>query len=241
MYSKIFDVFGRHERIALQVSGGIDSLAVLHGVMPWIDRVCVYWLNPGNPFPETLAIMDEIREVVPHFREVAGLQKHVVKMDGWPSDLVPVRWTTQGHFSFGPKPFKVQGRLDCCVRSLMKPLHRQMDEDGITCIIRGKRADEVDKTPTRTGTVLEGFEFIYPIWDWTSAQVLQYLTDNNVPIPPSYEYATHSLDCMDCTAWWGEGLDRFLEAKYPKHHKQYVKRTGLIRAAIAEELANLEI
>jgi phosphoadenosine phosphosulfate reductase len=241
MLSPLTHIFDRHKRIALQLSGGKDSLAVLHGAMPWIDRVCVYWLNPGDPFPETVAIMDEIRQAVPHFKEVAGCQKYITKTDGWPSDVVPVRWTTAGQFGFGPKPFKLQGRLDCCFRSLMEPMYRQMVADEITCIIRGKRSEEVDKTPTRTGSVIDGVEFVYPIWDWTADQVLQYLTGHNVPIPPSYEYATHSLDCMDCTAWWGEGLDRFLRAKHPHHYKQYVARMGLIKAAIAEEIANLEI
>lgn len=240
MFTKFARTLDRHDRIALQLSGGKDSLAILHGAIPWLDRICVYWMNPGNPFPETVAIMDELRQAVPHFKEVPGRQRAITQADGWPSDVVPIRWTTFGQFTFGPKPFKVQGRLDCCFRSLMEPMHQAMIDDGITCIIRGKRSEEADKTPTRTGSVIDGIEFVYPIWDWKKAEVEQYLIQHSVPIPPSYEFAKHSLDCMDCTAWWGEGLDGFLQARYPEQHVEHERRLGLIRAAVATELMNLE-
>ena len=67
-------IFYRHDRVALQISGGKDSLAVLHAMQPWWDRLCVFWTNPGNPFPETVALMEKIKAEVPFFGEVAGRQ-----------------------------------------------------------------------------------------------------------------------------------------------------------------------
>lgn len=232
-------VFSRHERVALQVSGGQDSLALLSLMEPYWNLLTVYWLNPGNPLPETVWMMQALREKITHFKEVPGQQISVIRLDGWPSDVVPIRWTRAGQFALGEKPFTVQGRLDCCWRSLMLPLHEAMMDDGITCIIRGKRSDEADRSPSRDGDVIDGIEFIYPLWDWTAADVQGYLEGAGIPRPKSYQYASHSLDCMDCTAWWGEGMDRFLAAEYPEHHAEHVRRIGLIKSAIAEEMSGV--
>ena len=234
-------LFGRHERVALQVSGGKDSLAVLHAMKPWWDKLRVYWLNPGDPFPETVALMENIKSAVPSFVEIPGRQKEIIAADGWPSDVVPVKWTTFGQFVFGEKPYKIQGRLDCCYRALMAPMQEAMIRDGITCIIRGKRSEEADKSPTRSGDVVEGIELVYPLWDWTAGKVEKYLEVNGVELPESYKYASHSLDCMSCTAWWGEGLSKFLSAEHPAHFAEYDRRVGLIKAAIAEEITNCEV
>ena len=233
--------FHRHERIALQVSGGKDSLTVLYAMRPWWDRLCVYWSNPGNPFPETVALMVKIKAVAPFFVEIAGRQREIVAKDGWPSDVVPQAYTTEGNFVFGATPFKVQTRLSCCFRSLMLPMHERMIADGVTCIIRGKRHEEKDKTETRTGSVLMGIETIYPLWDWREDEVLNYLSENGIELPESYQHATHSLDCMDCTAWWGEGLSHYLKAKHPEHHKEYVRRITLIKTAISDQMADCEV
>lgn len=234
-------LFDKHERIALQFSGGKDSLAVLFALRPWWDRLCVYWTNPGDPFPETQELMAEICAAVPNFVEIAGRQKEIIEADGWPSDVVPVLHTTDGQFVFGEQPFKVQGRLDCCWRSLMLPMHERMVADGVTCIIRGKRSEEKDKTVTRTGSVLLGIETIYPVWDWSAQDVLDYLADEGVPLPESYEQASHSLDCMSCTAWQGEGLGAYLEAKHPEQFTEYRRRLILIKQAVNEQLSQFEV
>lgn len=234
-------LFGRHEQVALQLSGGKDSLTLLHAMKPWWDRLTVYWTNPGNPFPETVVLMEAIRASVPNFKEVTGRQREIVAADGWPSDVVPVRWTTAGQFVFGEQPFKVQGRLDCCWRSLMEPMHQAMFDDGITCILRGKRLEEADKSPSRSGDVIDGIELVYPLWNWAGSQVVDYMEAHDIPLPASYLHAGHSLDCMDCTAWNGEGISRYLKAAHPEQFTEYVRRIGLIKSAIVSELDQFEV
>lgn len=234
-------LFDKHERVALQLSGGKDSLALLHSMRHWLDRLCVYWLNPGDPFPETVALMDEIRAAVPNFKEVAGRQREIIAADGWPFDVVAQQYTTDGNFVFGETPFKMQTRLSCCWRSLMLPMHQAMIADGVTCVIRGKRSEEADKSPSRTGTVAEGIETIYPLWDWSESDVLHYLAENEIDLPESYAHASHSLDCMSCTAWQGEGLSRFLQAKYPERYREYFRRVRSMKAVVAQELLKCEV
>jgi phosphoadenosine phosphosulfate reductase len=234
-------LFARHERVALQFSGGKDSLALLHLMRPWWGKLTVYWCNPGDPFPETLRRMERVRELVPNFVEVPGRVREVVAADGWPSDVVPQACTSDGNFVFGPTPFKVQSRLSCCWRALMLPLHEAMKRDGATCILRGKRADEKDRTPSRSGETHDGFELVYPLWDWSAADVAAFLTERDVDVPAGYLYATHSLDCMYCTAWWGEGQGRYLKALHPEAYREYARRIGSIKQAVVEQMAECEV
>lgn len=235
-------LFGRHTKVALSFSGGRDSLALLYLMAPWWDRLTVYWTNPGNPFPETVALMEKVRNRVPSFKELPGLQKEIIARDGWPSDVVPQAHTTDGNLIFGPTDFKVQSRLACCWRALMLPTYTAMVADGITCVLRGKRSEEADKTGVESGHITpEGVEVVFPLLDWTGDDVTRFLNAQQVEIPKSYQYANHSLDCMDCTAWWGEGLSRYLRAEHPAQFIEYRRRVFLIKEAITEQMAHCEI
>lgn len=238
----IENIIRRHNRIALQVSGGKDSLALLELMRPHWDRLTVYWLNPGDPFPETKLLMRDIARQVPNFIEVGGRQREIIETDGWPSDVVPQSYTTDGNLVFGKTPFKVQSRLSCCIRSMMQPMYERMVADGVTCVIRGKRSEEKDKTGVETGFICPaGIEYVFPIYDWTARDVVDYLSHHGIALPESYRHASHSLDCMSCSAWWGEGLSKFLEAKHPERHAEYVRRITLIKQAIAEQMADCEV
>lgn len=84
-------------------------------------------------------------------------------------------------------------------------------------------------------------ELVFPIYHWSKEDVLRYLNDHDIDLPESYSHANHSLDCMDCTAWWGEGLSKFLEAKYPNEHAEYVRRIRLIKKAVLNQMTECEV
>ena len=76
MKDELIKALGGHERIALQVSGGRDSLACFYLLKDagLLDKVTVYWVNTGDAFPETIEIMDLVRDMTPHFVEISGNQ-----------------------------------------------------------------------------------------------------------------------------------------------------------------------
>lgn len=231
------DALDRHERIALQLSGGRDSLACLHLLRPHWSRLTVYWLNTGAAFPETEQLMREVRALVPHFEEIDGRQPAIVRDHGMPTDILPATSTPLGVIGAGGG-ILLQDRYSCCARVIMNPMHARMVEDDITLIIRGQRQDEALKSPLRSGAREGGIELLFPIKDWTARQVMDFLVREGVPAPRFYEMLQTAPDCMTCSAYWEEGVSRYLK-RY--HHGAFIEvqaRFDLIKEAVAGSIEN---
>lgn len=230
-------IFARHDKVGLCLSGGKDSLACLYLLRPFWERLTVYWLNSGDAFPETHKFMADIRAMVPSFIEIMGQQPAVIDSDGWPSDIVPYQYTTFGNRVNGATQFRLQSRYECCWRSMMQPMYQKMVADGMTCIIRGKRHEEEDKTGLISGHVEDGIELQFPIYDWTGAQVRAYLKEQGVELPLFYRHGgNHSVDCMHCTAYWEDGHGPYLKAEHPELYVEWTRRMKLITGAITDGL-----
>lgn len=231
------DIIDRHERIALQISGGRDSLACLYLMRPFWDRLTVYWCDTGAAYPETLAIMAQIQAMVPNFAVIQGNQPQVIEQFGIPSDLVPVSATPIGRMVGGEAPL-MQDRYSCCIRTMMHPTAERMAADGITLVIRGQKLKDRLKSPIRSGEVHDGIEYFFPIEDWDARKVMRYLSDEGAPIPRFYEMLAGMPDCMTCSAWWEEGAAKYLR-RY--HHAQYLEnqqRLDIINKAVGEHIAS---
>lgn len=231
------EIISRHERIALQFSGGKDSLACLYLMRPYWDRITIYWCNMGDAFPETVAQMARIREEVPHFVQIDGQQPEVIKQFGIPSDIVPTSATPMG-VSAASKGFLIQDRYSCCVRSKMLPMHERMIADGITLIIRGQKKSDAEKGPLCSGQVDGGIEYLFPVEDWTDANVLAFLREQNVEIPRFYEMLNDAPDCMTCSAWWDKGESKYLKRYHIEKYEIVQERLDTIREAIAPHITD---
>lgn len=230
-HKTLLGVLSRHKKIALQFSGGKDSMACLFLLRGFLDRMTVYWVNTGDPIPETLAVMEECKKFIPRFCEVHGDVVNWRNKNGFPSDLVPTNNSPIGVvIGFGEE--KISDRFDCCGKNLMMPLYDKMQADGVTCVIRGQKLVDMPKVPMVSGTVLDGVEFYYPIEQWTHEEVLSYLKDVKAPIPDYYNYGDHGADCLHCTAWWSHNPFRFIKERHPKAHAEVTRRKAIIRKAI---------
>lgn len=229
----------RHERVALQFSGGKDSLACLLLLREFWPRLTVYWTNIGRPFPETLALMDWVRARVPRFVEIAGARDAVLAQHGWPTDIVPAANTPFGVMVAGGG-LLLQDRYACCYRSMMLPMHSRMIEDGITLIIRGQRNSDRLKSPVRSSAVLDGFEFLFPIEDWSRDDVMAFLEKEGAPIPRFYEIMQDAPDCLDCTAWWDTRAFAYVKKYHPEQHAVNLQRLQAIAEALQAPLVHLD-
>lgn len=230
------DTIGRHERIALQFSGGKDSLACLFLMRPHWNRLTVYWLDTGDAYPETVSLVSRIRDMVPNFARIEGRQPQVIEQFGIPTDILPASCTPMGVSAAG-KGAQMQDRYSCCLRSIMLPMHERMLEDGVTLIIRGqKNADKV-KGLLRSGDVDGGVEVLFPVEEWTDRQVMDYLRRQDIEIPRFYEMLNDAPDCMTCSAWWEKGEGAYRRRYHPMHFIEYQRRLELIKAAVGDHIA----
>lgn len=208
-------IFSRHERVALEFSGGKDSMACLYLLRPYWDRLTVYWCNTGDPLPETMDVMRQVHAMVPNFVEVQTDVAAWREQNGIPSDLVPTNSTIVGR-TLGFGDFKVSDRFQCCYENVMAPTHAQVLADGNTCIIRGQKLCDMPTVPFKSGDVVDGVEFYFPIEDWSHEEVLEYLDGVGAIRHPCYEDGNHiGVDCAHCTAWWGESHFGFLKKRHP--------------------------
>ena len=232
------DILDRHHKIALQFSGGRDSIACLYLLRPYLDRITVYWVNTGAAFPETLAIVDQVRALCPQFVEIAGDQPGVIAQFGLPSDIVPAAHTPIGVIGTGADLPLIQDRYSCCLRTIMLPLHERMRADGVTLIIRGQKAADRHKAPIASGHTEEGVEYLFPIEGWSTRQVMDYLTAEGAPIPRFYEMLDGAADCMTCSAWWENGAAKYLRRHHPAAYADVQHRLDIINQAVSAHIAH---
>lgn len=231
-----------HEKAALQFSGGKDSLACLMMLRPYWDRLIVAWGNAGDSYPETLDIIASVRALGVNVTEVHGDAPVWIAMHGWPVDLLPVGNTFYGRVIDGALDRQLmQGYTVCCQANRWGPMHQAMRDMGVTLIIRGQRNSEAMKSSLRSGHKESGFEYWFPIEDWSEDDVFSYLRENGVAAPAYYEHTTTSLDCMHCTGWMLENAKTvgYLAKKHPETYAEVTRRLGIIKGSIGRELANL--
>lgn len=241
----IKSAFARHSRIGFQFSGGRDSTAALYLLREYWGRMEVYHLDTGDQFPETREVVNQVEGEFKAatgraFTSITTSVDETRRVHGLASDLVPVDNTAVGRLISG-RELKIISRYDCCYLTLMEPIHRQIQHDGISLLIRGQRDDEYVKQPRRSGDVDNGIELLYPIQEWTGEQVSAYLKDNGHPVAPFYDRgARRAPECMGCTAWWDEGRGAYMREYHPIKFEQYKSNMQAIRAEIDRQYAMLD-
>lgn len=202
----------------LQFSGGKDSLACLYLLEPRWHEITVAWVNTGAAFPQTIELMKRIRTQVPHFLEIMAEQS--IEQDGHPVDVLPIAATTWGHQFEGETGPRFQSRYTCCASALWAPMQKAMRELGATTIIRGQKLRDAKKTPIRSGQVIEGITYEFPLEDWTDADVRYFLTEKKIALPDNYRYMSTGLDCWNCTAYLDENAGRlkYMQEWHPEKY-----------------------
>lgn len=219
---------------ALHFSGGVDSLACLYLYREQWDSIYVCWLNSGAAYPDVVESMRKWRERLPHFIEVKSDQPAQITQCGYPSDVVPLRYTSIGRAMFQESGFKIQSSHYCCSQNLWQPMHEKMKELGVTRIIRGQRLSDKRSSPVRSGDKADGMEVIFPLENWSRERVMDYLREVGAEIPAYYETEQTSRDCWDCTAYLDENIERIRHL--PAQMKSVVLgRLAEIRSAVMAE------
>jgi len=231
------DFFNRHEKVALMFSGGKDSLACLHLVKDYLDKVLVVWVNTGANFPEIEQMMREVKSIVTHFHEIKTDQPSSIKSKGYPVDVVPVNYTLLGQSVTSIKDFKVRSYFECCSENFWIPCDAEMRKLGVTGIIRGQRNSEGHRAPIKSGHIENGIEYYLPIESWKDSEVIDYLRSKDVVINERLSMAHSSLDCWNCTAYMAESAERFkyIKKNHPSKYESIVEIVKKIDNVITAE------
>jgi len=232
----------RHQKIMLSFSGGKDSLACLYLLRDHWPRIDVVWMNTGDAFPATIALMDRVRAMVPRFVELRSDQPAQIAREGWPVDVVPLTRTRIGRTIDGHDKQLFQSYLACCNANMWTPTSDYVRSSGTTLVIRGTRTADAKKSPVRSGDVVGGVEFWHPIEHWTAEEVFAFLTVNGHEIPAHYRFTKTSLDCRFCTAHLPEtgGFMEYVRRDVPEIAPELQRRITEIRDALREELRHVE-
>lgn len=228
----IGEFFLRHEKVALLFSAGKDSAACLKLLAPWLNRLVVVWVNPGNPYPETVEYMEQVMRTVPNFLILQGTQPAYIREHGYPVDAVPIHVFKAGN--------RVNPWWNCCKANLWDPTAKLWTVLGFTGVIRGQKEADGFHFTIKSGDVVGGVEFLHPLETWTDEDVVKYVGAEN--LPSSYHRGLKSsLDCIDCTAHLGHSPGRLMDLK-ARHPETYSKISPIleeVRGVLNPVLAEL--
>lgn len=211
------------ERAILHFSGGKDSTAMLYWLRDLVDQFDVMTCDTG-------LILQEVRDHIQRCCADVGAKLIVIhppepileyhKRVGLPSDVVPVETTYEAQeLMHIPVKQKLQSYLTCCYNMIMKPLDDATRDLGYNVVLRGsKKADA--RVGVEDGFVSNGVLYLSPIWDWSHKDVLTFLSENRITLPPHYRDFADSLDCAICTGHLRHcGVERI---RYIRRHQQSI-------------------
>lgn len=199
------------DKLAISFSGAED-VVLIDMACTLTDRLQVFCLDTGRLHPETYRFIDRVRD---HY----GV---AIDMLGPDPAAVTGLVKRKGLFSF-----YADGHQECCSIRKIEPLRRHLS--GLDGWITGQRQDQ---SPTRAGVphVQEDTAFsddvrtlikYNPLAEWSSAQVWQYIRDNEVPYNGLHDQGYISIGCEPCTRpvgpnmhersgrwWWEESTQK---------------------------------
>jgi len=230
--------FDRHERVALYLSGGKDSLACLYLLEDYWPRLTVVWGDGGDAPRETVAMMQRIAATVPNFLHVRTSQAAVHAEYGWPTDLIPAASGPCGDLIVSDAP-RLQSRYDCCRRVVWEPVHAAVLAGGFTLLVRGQKDADALRPAARSGYIEGGVETLNPIEGWTDDEVFLYLAARGVEVPTFYQFTKSNPDCVRCTGYLDERRGAYLREYEPEAFEEYRARLALIAREVGPLVATL--
>ena len=197
----------RCDSIAIAFSGAED-VVLIDLATRIVPKVAVFCLDTGRLHAETYRFIERVRE------------RYRLPIEALFPDTVAVERLVRdkGMFSF----YK-DGHTECCGVRKVIPLRRKLA--AIDAWVTGQRRDQSPGTRGTVSVLEEDRAFstpdhrvikVNPLAHWSSAQVWQYIRDNDVPYNELHDRGFVSIGCEPCTRavlpnqheragrWWWE-------------------------------------
>ena len=202
----------RYDKIAISFSGAEDVVLIDMAFRLGFD-FRVFSIDTGRLHAETYQFLDAVREYY-------SIDLEIIFPDALQVEAL-VR--EKGLFSF----YK-DGHKECCSIRKVKPLRRYLT--NLDAWITGQRQDQSPSTRSSLPVFQVDMAFsnnerelvkFNPLANWTSAQVWQYIRENDVPFNPLHQKGFISIGCEPCTRsilpnqherqgrwWWENAVDK---------------------------------
>ncbi|MZG31429.1 MAG: phosphoadenylyl-sulfate reductase [Nitrospinae bacterium] len=192
-------------KAGLASSFGVEDMVLIDMISKLGGPITIFTLDTGRLHEETYELMERVRtkyglEVKTYFPDNKKVE-----------DLIGQK----GFFSFRES---VENRKECCHIRKVEPLNRALS--GLKAWVTGIRRSQ-GVTRTDIPKVMEDADHpplikINPLAEWSEEQMMNYITENNVPINVLHKRNYPSIGCAPCTRpvepgediragrWWWE-------------------------------------
>lgn len=164
-------------KTVLQVSGGKDSMALALFLEAFWPMLTIIWLDTGDAPPAAERWLIDTFGHMDNFHRLKTDSKAFRREYGEPR---PDNW------------------LACCACNMYLPMADFVREGGFRQVIRGTKAGDPHVMGVFPGDVVDGVLYTFPLWQWTDADVEEYLGDR---LPEQYRRGAIGMpDCVTCPA-----------------------------------------
>jgi 3'-phosphoadenosine 5'-phosphosulfate sulfotransferase (PAPS reductase)/FAD synthetase len=222
------------QRPIFYCSFGKDSSVVLHALKPWLDKVMVVFIDCGGMFPDIVEWADREGAKMPKYFHVhaAGDIWQDIREKGWSTDIEIAdigRHSDMMHRTPLSRKHKTRPWTQCTMDRFWLPGFVFTNMYKPDLFISGeKKMDRpyADDWDTRTHGVAKA---IRPIFDWTDAEVWEYVDGYNIQLP--FTYQGRQEDRRDCYLCFGHDLTvgrvEFLRDNYPGLYRKVFYEEGM--------------
>ena len=213
----IAKVFERHTTPVLWLSGGRDSLALLHLLRPWHKSVTLLRNHLDGGWPgvteNLMALAESWGFSLPIFTHPRLTFEDYVAQYGYQTEVVP----TDADTVIVPASPWHDGSLlvssfwHCTLLRSIYPLLEATMALGADAILTGSRASDAPLfammgAEAPQGKDVVGYVRYNPLNAWTTEEVYAYIDEHHIPLPEHYQWKRQMEgryawpDCLRCTA-----------------------------------------
>lgn len=171
--------------IALSSSFGADSALLLAMAAEIDTNIPVLFLETGKHFPETLAFVEELRDLL-------GLANIIYLR---PKEEMVARIDADGTL-WQHQPNR------CCWMRKVEPLKRGLEEGGYRALITGRKRYQTENRQKMDAIEMgeDGVFRINPLADFTREDIDREMERRGLPLHPLVAKGYRSIGCAPCTA-----------------------------------------
>lgn len=200
-------ILGTHPDAVLASSMGVEDMLLLHALASTTLHPAVLMLDTGRLHPETLQMVEVIRD------------RYGIAVELWHPDAGAVQAHVAEHGAFAFYE-SLELRKACCHIRKVEPLRRALA--GRSAWITGQRREQSAtrvQLPDSEFDETFGLHKFNPLAQWTGDQVWDAVRTLGIPYNPLHDQGYPSIGCEPCTRavrpgedpragrWWWEQRD----------------------------------